>query len=167
MAAKALVTVEKYLCTSFDGPDREFVDGDIVERNAGDKQHSRVQGRMVVLFSLCGKTTPLFCYPELRIKLSAARYRVPDVAVFSPSEPVEDVPSTPPLIAVEIVSPDDRHSDIIGKLEEYRAWGIPHVWLIDPRLRKIYVYTQAGLQAVESFQAAEIGASMPAGEIFV
>jgi hypothetical protein len=64
MATKALVTPEKYLRMSFDGPDREFVDGDIVERNVGDKQHSRVQGRMVVLFSQCGKTSRCFAIPS-------------------------------------------------------------------------------------------------------
>jgi hypothetical protein len=100
MAAKALVTVDKYLRTSFDGPDREFVDGDIVERNAGDKQHSRVQGRMVVLFSQCAKTTPLFCYPDPRARFSPdlqhrtiplSAFHVPDCSSSLATRPVQPV----------------------------------------------------------------------------
>jgi Uma2 family endonuclease len=37
------------------------------------------------------------------------------------------VPDTPPLIVVEILSPDDRLTEVREKLEEYRAWGVPHV----------------------------------------
>ena len=36
---QTLVSVEEYLNTSYDGPDREYVDGRIVERNLGEKSH--------------------------------------------------------------------------------------------------------------------------------
>jgi len=48
MATKPLVPVEEYLRTSFDGPDREYLDGEIVERNVGENQHSEVQARRQV-----------------------------------------------------------------------------------------------------------------------
>ena len=38
---QTLVSVEEYLNTSYDGADREYVDGRIVERNLGEKDHSR------------------------------------------------------------------------------------------------------------------------------
>ena len=166
MATKTIVTPEEYLRMSFDGPDRELVHGEVVERNVGDKQHAKVQGRLVLLFGLLAKTQPLFCYPELRLKLAATRYRVPDLAVFGPDDPEEDVPSTPPLVVVEIVSPDDRHSDIVGKLEDYRIWGVPHVWLVDPRLKKLYVWTQAGLESVSNLAVPRFEVSITAAELF-
>jgi hypothetical protein len=45
--------------------------------------------------------------------------------VFHPREPGL-VPDTPPLIAIEILSPDDLLTEVREKLEEYRAWGVPH-----------------------------------------
>jgi Uma2 family endonuclease len=48
------------------------------------------------------------------------------------------VPDTPPLVAIEILSPDDRLIEVRQKLEEYQAWGVPHIWLIDPRSHRFY-----------------------------
>src|SRR5437870_4091833 len=39
-AEQTLVSVEEYLNTSYEGPDREYVDGRIVERNVGERSHS-------------------------------------------------------------------------------------------------------------------------------
>ncbi len=166
MATKTIVTPEEYLQMSYDGPDREFVNGDVVERNVGDKQHAKVQGRLVLLFGLLAKTQPLFCYPELRLQLAATRYRVPDVAVFGLDDPQEDVPSTPPLVVIEIVSPDDRHTEIVSKLEDYRTWGVPNVWLVDPGLKKIYAWTEAGLESVSALAVPRFGVSITAAELF-
>lgn len=46
----------------------------------------------------------------------------------------------PPELVVEILSPDDRWSDVMEKLEDYFSAGIDRVWLVDARLRKISVY---------------------------
>jgi hypothetical protein len=37
-----LIPIEEYLHTSYH-PDREYVDGDIQERNLGEKDHSKLQ----------------------------------------------------------------------------------------------------------------------------
>jgi len=104
MAAKALVAVEQYLQMSFEGPDCEFVDGEIVERNAGENPHSKAQLRLILLLSGLAAWSPLHIRPELRLRLAPERYRIPDIAVFAGEEPAEDVPSTPPLVTIEIVS---------------------------------------------------------------
>ena len=165
MAAQTQISVEEYLRTSFDGPDREYVDGEIVERNVGDYRHSKAQRRLVTLFDRLADNLPLHPLPELRVKLAPKRYRVIDLAVFSGDEPTEDVPSSPPLIAIEILSPDDRFADVLEKFEDYRKWGVPHCWFVDPRSRKIYVYS-AGLSEVPAFRIPEFDVEIPATEIF-
>ena len=42
MTAKTLMSVEEYLHTSFEGADCEYLDGEVVERNMGNKSHGRV-----------------------------------------------------------------------------------------------------------------------------
>jgi hypothetical protein len=42
-----LTSVEEYLNTSYPDGDREYVDGHIVERNLGEKPHSKVQGEVL------------------------------------------------------------------------------------------------------------------------
>ncbi len=61
------------------------------------------------------------------------------MAVFAGSPPPEQIPSSPPLVVIEITSPDDRHQDLLEKLEEYRTWGVAHVWVVEPELKSLRV----------------------------
>lgn len=166
VATPTLVSVEEYLRTSFDGPDREYVDGEVLERNVGENPHSEAQVRLVELFYEFRKKHPLHARTELRMRLEPRRYRIPDVAVFHPEKPDELVPSHPPLIVIEIVSREDRHTEIIKKLSEFLSWGVKHVWLVDPWQRQLSVYTQNGLSAVTSYQLPELDIQITAAEIF-
>jgi Uma2 family endonuclease len=46
----------------------------------------------------------------LRIRIAPCKYRVPDVCVYRLPAPRDPIPSTPPFIAIEILSPEDRMS---------------------------------------------------------
>jgi Uma2 family endonuclease len=80
---------------------------------------------------------------------------IPDVAVFYPHEP-DRVPDTPPLVVAEVLSLDDRLTAVREKLEEYRAWGVPHVWLVEPHGKRLYLCDN-GLMEVASLHIPELG----------
>lgn len=151
---------------NFDGPDREFVSGETVERNVGEKPHSKAQTRLAAIFEELRKSRPLYAFTELRLRLGPEICRIPDLAVFAGQEPAENVPSVAPLVAVEIVSREDRYTEIVGKLEEYRAWGVAHVWLVDPWMSRLYVYGAAGLREVPAFHLPEFGVEIEASRLF-
>jgi Uma2 family endonuclease len=165
MAATTAVSVEEYLRMSFDGADCDYVDGEIVERNVGEKPHSKAQLHLIGVFLETAQALGLCPLPELRLRIAPRRFRVADLAVFR-EEPAENVPSSPPLIVVEIVSRDDRYTEIIEKFEDYRTWGVPHIWLVDPWLRKLYVYRTAGLSEVPAYSVPELDVEIPAAAIF-
>jgi Uma2 family endonuclease len=48
-----------------------------------------------------------------------------------------------PELVVEILSPDDRWSEVTERLAEYFAIGVLRVWVVDPRQRKLFVYRAA------------------------
>ncbi len=166
MASKTLVPVEEYLHISFDGPDREYVDGEIIERHLGSKRHSKAQRRVIRFFESLSDRHSLHLFPEMRVKISSTRYRVPDVAVYFGSEPEEEVPSIPPSLVVEIVSEDDRYIEIVRKLAEFHEWGVKYIWLADPSTRALSVYDSARLHDVSSFELPEFGVTLSPGEIF-
>ena len=157
--------VEEYLRTVYE-PDAEFVDGEIVERNLGENPHSVAQVRLVEIFYELKKKYPVHCRTELRMRLGPARIRVPDVALFHPKKPAELIPSDAPLVVVEIVSREDRHTEIIQKFEEYRTWGVNHIWLADPWQRQLSVYGDNGLTAVRSLQISDLGLEITAADLF-
>jgi Uma2 family endonuclease len=82
-----------------------------------------------------------------KLAMSVEEYlrMIPDVAVFRNRVPPGRYPSTPPLIAIEIVSPEDRHSDVLEKLSEYETWGVKHIWLVDPRVERSAFTSRATL----------------------
>lgn len=45
-----------------------------------------------------------------------------------------------PELIVEVLSPNDRWSGVIEKLEEYFAIGVEAVWIADPERQEIFVY---------------------------
>ncbi len=136
-----MVSAEEYLTTSFADGDREYVDGVIVERNLGEKDHSKTQKKLIVFFDRLEATHGTFAFPEQRVQVSPTRFRVPDVCVYLGAEPDEQVFRTPPFLVIEILSPDDRASDVQEKIDDYLGFGVPFVWVIDPRTRRGYVHT--------------------------
>jgi hypothetical protein len=59
----------------------------------------------------------------------------------------------------------DRLTTVREKLEEYRAWGVAHVWLVDPHSRRMYT-CDAGLNEVERLAAPELGIEITAAQVF-
>ena len=137
-----LVSVEEYLRTSFSDGDREYVDGHIVERNLGEKSHSKTQGELIYLFRVLRSTHGTHAFPEQRVQVKPTRFRVPDVCVYIGGEPDEQVFHTPPFLVVEILSKDDKPGEIQEKIRDYTEFGVRFVWDIDPCARQGYVYTE-------------------------
>lgn len=159
------MSVEEYLHTSFDGADREYLDGEVFERNMGNKSHSRVQAHFIAFFHNLESKTGLYVVPELRHKVTRTRYRIPDVAVFE-GEPDSEVPSDPPLVAIEVLSPDDRIGYLIPKFEEYRKWGVKHIWIADPEDRKLFTYSESGLHEVSTLDLPKYGVTLTHSVLF-
>lgn len=164
MGSATALSVEEYLHTSFPDLDREYRDGELVERTLPDYPHGKTQGLLFAFFLALGRQFSLYPCVETRMRVRPTRFLIPDVAVFHPNEP-DAVPEVPPLIAIEILSPDDRLGEVREKLEEYRTWGVPHVWLVDPRSRRFYT-CDAGFTETSSLRVPELGIEMTPQDLF-
>jgi Uma2 family endonuclease len=165
MGTKPAMPVDRYLNASFPDLDQEFRDGELVERSLPDYLHSRAQALLIVFFEALRKRLSVYSCPELRLKLREGLYLIPDVSVFCPAPPSEGIPSTPPLVVIEVLSPDDRLAIVREKLEEYRAWGVKHVWLVDPHSRRMYS-CEVGLSEVATLSVPELEIELRPEEIF-
>jgi Uma2 family endonuclease len=136
MAVQAKVSVEEYLSTSYE-PDVDYVDGELVDRNVGEKSHSELTLRLVLYFR-----NVLHCYAifETRLQISASNYRVPDMCAYV-AEPAEQVFTSPPFLCVEVLSPEDRIRRVEARVHDYFSIGVPTVWMIDPETREAWIYT--------------------------
>src|SRR5271170_1085083 len=109
MASATLIPVAEYLNTNY-RPDREYIDGELRERNVGKWEHARVQLLLAGWFMNHESVWDVIASTEQRMLVSPTRVRIPDVVVLRPGSQ-QDVFTDPPLLVVEILSPDDTYSD--------------------------------------------------------
>jgi Uma2 family endonuclease len=138
MASTTLVPLETYLHTAY-SPDCEYVDGELKERNLGEKEHARLQLTMSWILRNHEREWGISVYPELRVQVSPTRFRVPDLTVLRADAPDEQIITHPPLIVIEILSPGDSLLGMREKIEDYLAFAIPNIWVIDPSDRMGYL----------------------------
>jgi Uma2 family endonuclease len=164
--ATTLVSVEDYLNTHFAEMDREYVDGRLVERNLCERSHSYAQGEIYFFFRSMGRKN-VFAYTEQRVQVARTRFRIPDVCVYIGADPEDQVFRTPPFLAVEILSKDDRPADLQEKVQDYRAFGVKFVWVVDPATRRGYVYTaEACHDAASDLWTKDPDFALPLAQLF-
>jgi Uma2 family endonuclease len=146
--ASPLLSIEEYLRTSYK-PDSDFVDGEIEERNLGEYEHARLQLLIGAFFAAHEKDWNIQGVVEQRIRISSSRVRVCDLALLRADAPREKVTTTPPLICIEILSPEDRLSRAKEVLADYFAMGVQNIWLIDPIRRAAFTFYAAGLHEAD------------------
>jgi Uma2 family endonuclease len=165
--AKTQIGVEEYLGLVFDDrPEPDYVHGEVVERTLPTPIHSQIQALLILLLAPLLKRTRLFLLPELRVQIEPRLFRVVDFAVYLDSMPEGRYGTNPAYVAIEIVSPDDRRGRLTERLEDYRRWGVPHVWLVDPQRKRLYEYTEAGLLQHPSLRLPEFDFEISSAELF-
>lgn len=145
--AERFVTVEEYLSTVYEH-DCEYDDGVVVERNLGEIEHAYLQTLIAALFTVRMAEWGVFAVTEQRVQTKPKRFLVPDVCVLRLGAPWEKILTRPPLIAFEIMSPEDTIRRTAAKAAEFVAFGVPHVWVIEPETRVAYKATSSGLELV-------------------
>jgi Uma2 family endonuclease len=147
------VSVEEYLSTGYD-PDCEYDDGVVVERNLGEFEHSFLQIFLGTIFTNNMDRWGVFGLTEQRVQIKPREFLVPDVCVLRLGSPREKILTRPPLVAIEIMSPEDTIRRASAKAAKYLEFGVEHVWVIDPSARVAYRGTPSGLQLVPSGELA-------------
>lgn len=131
MGFGTLISLEEYLNTSY-RPDCDFVDGHVLERHVGKRRHSYAQMHIGIWFGSRAEQLRLEPLSELRMRVAPNRIRIPDVVVSEVPLPEEEVFTSPPYICIEVMSPEDTMARLQDRLNEYVAFGVPNVWVIDP-----------------------------------
>jgi Uma2 family endonuclease len=163
----ALISVAEYLRTAY-SPDCDYVDGEVQERNLGERDHSTLQGEFLYYFRSRKKEWRVVVYPEQRVQVSPTRFRIPDVCVYLGEGPKEQIFRTPPFICIEVLSPEDRTSRFHQRIDDYLKFGVLYIWVIDPVTRTAMVHTKDGVyKAKDGILRTENPAlTVPLSEIF-
>jgi Uma2 family endonuclease len=166
MATATGVSVEEYLHTSYD-PDCEYVDGEVLERNMGEPDHAGLQGLIAWWLLSRRKELGIYVFPEMRVQVAPTRFRVPDIAVTT-RRVKGRVLREPPVLCIEVLSPEDRASRVQIRIDDYLNFGVSHVWVIDPPKRLAWSYTREERHEAGSvLTTVEPRIELPIPELFV
>jgi Uma2 family endonuclease len=139
MVARKLISVEKYLRTSY-SPDRDYVDGAARVRNWGDHNHASAHTNLLGLLS---EREPQggMALISLKLQIRPDRFRVADACLYL-KEPDEQIPTTPPFLCVEVLSPQDRLMAMVDKVDDYLDMGVSFVWVVNPSRKTAWTITR-------------------------
>jgi Uma2 family endonuclease len=158
MATSPGLSLSEYITTNY-RPDREYVDGEVRDRNVGKWEHARLQALLASWFGSQEKSWSVKVATEQRVQVSPTRVRIPDVMLVSRG-PQPEVAVDPPMLVVEILSPDDTYTETQSRSADYLHMGVPCVWIIDPTSR-------TGRQCVGDAWTAADKLAVPGTKIWV
>jgi Uma2 family endonuclease len=145
-ATSTPVSLDEYLNTAYE-PDRDFVDGVLLERNVGTQRHGLLQTFLILFFGQYIKSHRIALFTETRLRVDVTgRHRIPDVMIvelpYSQGKVVVDVPA----IVVEIKSPDDTFDDIVDRCFDYEKLTVGGIVVMDPDNKRAWLFQQGTLQ---------------------
>jgi Uma2 family endonuclease len=139
MSTAVAVPFEKYLNTVY-RPDRDYVDGRLEERSVPDWDHAALQAALLIYLNANAERFRVRTVPEIRVQVAPTIFRVADVCCVR-RRPAGGVITDPPVLVIEILSPDDTVPQTEERIRDYLAMGVPYVWLINPRrLDRAWIY---------------------------
>jgi Uma2 family endonuclease len=140
----AIVTAEELERYSSDDRRSELVKGRIVRMSPVGGEHGHIVVRLIGLLDRHVRARGLgFVFTEVGFKLASNpdTVRAPDVAFVRRDRIPTPMPrgflSGPADLAIEVLSPEDRPSEIAAKTSEYLEAGVIVVLIVDPERRVI------------------------------
>jgi len=108
----------------------------------GEIDHSDLQSNLLFYFK--SHYPGFWAGVEVRVQVKARRFRVPDVCLIAGGKPKGRIVTEPPVLVVEVLSPDDRLSEMQARIDDHLAFGVKYVWIVDPATRRGFIYTAEG-----------------------
>ncbi|MDQ7840176.1 MAG: Uma2 family endonuclease [bacterium] len=144
------VSVDEFWHMAHRLPKAELIGGQVIELVPPGVRHG------VLVLSLGQRLREHVAARGLGIVVSDAGFilikepptvRAPDLAVVLKRRVPSPLPAKffpgPPDLAVEVLSPDDRPSEVAAKVADYLRAGAHGVWVVDPDARTVTVHAHA------------------------
>ncbi len=146
--AATFVPLSEYLETSY-RPDCDYLEGELLERNVGEWDHSRLQTLLSRYMGARESQWGILVVVEQRVQVKANRFRVPDITVITGPPPQGGIITEAPFLCVEILSPRDTMTQMQERISDYLSFGVSYVWVLDPRTRQAFIYTANAIREVK------------------
>ena len=152
--ATRLMTADEFMALPDNGKERWLVDGQVFTIEDSMTARNRIHSELLLIIGghlrawLLQQPLPRGKFhggdagfrlqndPDILVGIDIA-YASPELIASTP--PKQAYYNGSPTLAVEIISPSDKHENIVAKVESYLAAGSV-VWMVDPDFQTIMVY---------------------------
>jgi Uma2 family endonuclease len=134
--------------------------------------HGSIQANLVIELAVFRKQYRITS--EVSLDLGSLQ-AVPDISIFEKMaiDTKNDTISmkTPPLCAIEIISPSQSFTELLTKAYAYFNHGVKSCWLVLPGVDNIYVFSQPDnyqiFKSDNTLHDSILNISIPLAEIFI
>lgn len=157
IALQPMTTAEFLELADEEGVTRELIDGSLVEREMTTRKPSHnvaitrigralldwVEAEPDLVGTVAGGETRcrLATDPDLIVGVDIVYYEGAEFVRQGEEDAYFD---GPPVVAVEVLSPSDKHEEVVEKINRYLSHGVKQVWIADPDLRTVTVHRGEG-----------------------
>ncbi len=159
MVTAAKVLLQEYLNTSYH-PDVEYIDGELKEKSVVAPAHGKTQALLSVWFWLHRQEWGIWAAVETRTQVDPERVRLPDFVVMVRTNREQTALTEPPLIAIEVLSPSDKYTDLKLRASDLESMGVRNIWLIDPDARTLEIWRDNRWQPESATKIYAVGSPM-------
>ena len=118
----------------------DLVDGVLEDRNVGEFDHAFLQRALLLALVKGERLGKYLVLQEIRMQVSPTRFRVPDTCIIPADELPKQIIRKPPLLCIEVLSPDDRFTRMRIRCNDYLKMGVPEIWVFDPQEKSATVF---------------------------
>jgi Uma2 family endonuclease len=146
------MTADEYLALG-ETPERyELIDGVVVMSPSPLPDHSEIAIEITYQLTQFARSGGrLRTFADTDVRLTSGKVYRPDVCVYRAERLTGKVEhlTTPPDLAVEILSPGSKPLDLITKRDDYEAFGVGEYWVVDPADARVRVWRRSGVRLLE------------------
>lgn len=152
------MTADEYLALGETAERYELIDGIVVMSPSPFPDHSELSSEIAgQLRDFAQQGGHIRVFPDTDVKLTSGKVYRPDISVYRSDRLKGKVRllTSPPDLAIEILSPNSKALDLITKRDDYEQFGVGEYWIVDPADARVRCWRRQGVRLIESTQSAD------------
>lgn len=130
----------------------QLIDGELIVSPSPSLVHQIVHSRLFGILLAAAPEQQLVLSAPLDVRVGDSTVVQPDILVIRDAGRRGSEVTTPPVLAVEILSPSSRGTDLVRKPEALGRFGVEHYWVVDPIHPAIRIFQLVG----ETYESSQI-----------
>ena len=143
-------------------PYMELLGGIAVRKEMPTELH----GFLVAVLTILLEQLNLNTGTEIRLLIDPEWEPIPDLIALT-REGAGPYPTEPVAVAVEVLSPADRFSQVHAKCERYSDWGVQDILVFEPAARFAWTFSKAGMmKIVDRYEFISVNATLELAKVW-